>query len=81
MIAVFSIFAGLRLVEFKEIGVGLAAAVAVDATLVRGVALPAVVSLIGRRWRVLPGRVAEAQVAESQSVSEWDSTQLAGGGR
>ena len=55
MIAVFSIFAGLRLVEFKELGVALAAAIAVDATLVRGVALPAVVSLIGRRWKVDAG--------------------------
>lgn len=69
MIAVFSIFAGLRLVEFKEIGIALAAAVAVDATLVRGVALPAVVSLIGRRWKV-----DRASGAPSPSVSDGKST-------
>jgi RND superfamily putative drug exporter len=53
MVAVFSVFATLRLVENKELGVGLAAAILIDATLVRGVALPAVVALLGDRgWRV-----------------------------
>ncbi len=37
MVAVFSIFATLSMVEFKMMGVGLAAAVLLDATLVRGV--------------------------------------------
>lgn len=69
MIAVFAIFAGLRLVEFKELGIALAAAVAVDATLVRAVALPAVVSLIGRRWKV--GRELRG---DRPSVTEWQST-------
>jgi RND superfamily putative drug exporter len=49
MIAVFSVFATLPLLEFKQLGVGLAAAVALDATLVRGVALPAVLTLLGDR--------------------------------
>ena len=53
MVAVFAIFATLRLVENKQLGVGLASAILIDATLVRGVALPAIVSLIGDRgWRV-----------------------------
>jgi RND superfamily putative drug exporter len=52
MVAVFAIFASLRLLEFKQLGVGLAAAILLDATLVRGVALPAAVTLLGeRRWR------------------------------
>ena len=38
----------LRLLEFKQLGVGLAAAILLDATLVRGVALPAAVTLLGR---------------------------------
>lgn len=55
MVAVFSIFATLDVITFKQLGVGLAAAVLIDATLVRGVALPAVVALLGERgWR-MPG--------------------------
>jgi len=55
MFAVFAVLATLRLVEFKQLGVGLAASIALDATLVRGVALPAAVCLLGRRgWRVRP---------------------------
>jgi uncharacterized membrane protein YdfJ with MMPL/SSD domain len=53
MVAVFSIFATLGLITFKQLGVGLAAAVLLDATLVRGVALPAVVALLGERgWPI-----------------------------
>jgi uncharacterized membrane protein YdfJ with MMPL/SSD domain len=49
MIAVFSVFASLHLLEFKQLGVGLAVAILLDATIVRTVALPAVVTLLGRR--------------------------------
>jgi RND superfamily putative drug exporter len=49
MIAVFSVFATLPLLEFKQLGVGLAAAIALDATVVRGVALPAALTLLGDR--------------------------------
>ena len=53
MVAVFAVFATLRMVENKQLGVGLATAVLLDATIVRGVALPAVVTLLGDRgWRV-----------------------------
>ncbi len=48
MIAVFSIFATLSLVDLQEFGVGLAAAVAIDATLIRGVVLPASMKLLGK---------------------------------
>src|SRR5919204_3663438 len=41
MVAVFSIFATLSMLFFKQFGVGLAAAILIDATLVRGVLLPA----------------------------------------
>lgn len=58
MVAVFSIFATLGLINFKQLGVGLAAAVLLDATLVRGVALPAVVALLGERgWRIRDARM------------------------
>jgi uncharacterized membrane protein YdfJ with MMPL/SSD domain len=55
MVAVFSVFAMLRLPDMKQMGVGLAAAVLLDATIVRGFALPAVVTLLGERgWRIKP---------------------------
>jgi uncharacterized membrane protein YdfJ with MMPL/SSD domain len=47
MVAVFAIFATLSSLEFKEFGVGLAAAVLIDATVIRGVLLPAVMKLLG----------------------------------
>jgi uncharacterized membrane protein YdfJ with MMPL/SSD domain len=47
MIAVFSIFATLSAVEFKQFGVGLAVAVLIDATIIRGVLLPATMKLLG----------------------------------
>lgn len=51
MVAVFSVFATLRALEFKELGVGLALAILIDATLVRGVALPAAITLVSdRSW-------------------------------
>jgi uncharacterized membrane protein YdfJ with MMPL/SSD domain len=49
MVAVFSVFATLPLLEFKQLGIGLAAAIALDATIVRGLALPAVLTLLGDR--------------------------------
>jgi len=47
MVGVFSIFATLPILDMKEFGVGLAAAVLIDATLVRGVLLPAGMKLLG----------------------------------
>jgi RND superfamily putative drug exporter len=64
MVAVFSLFAMLRLPEMKQLGVGLGAAILIDATIVRGVALPALVTLLGeRRWRVRPLRGRRAIIA------------------
>jgi RND superfamily putative drug exporter len=48
MVAIFAIFPTLPLVEMKMIGVALAAGVLIDATLVRGIALPAAIALLGR---------------------------------
>jgi MMPL family protein len=47
MIAVFSIFATPSSIDFKEMGVGLALAVLIDATIVRAVLLPARTKLLG----------------------------------
>ena len=47
MVAVFAIFATLGMLDFKMMGVGLAVAVFVDATVVRAVLLPATMKLLG----------------------------------
>ena len=47
MVAVFAIFATLGLVDMKMMGVGLAVAVLLDATIVRAVLLPATMTLLG----------------------------------
>ena len=49
MVAVFSVLATLSIVQTKMLGVGLAVAVLIDATVVRGVLLPAALSLLGER--------------------------------
>ncbi|HVV90080.1 MAG TPA: MMPL family transporter, partial [Solirubrobacterales bacterium] len=54
MVAVFAIFATLSFLEFKEMGVGLAAAILIDATIIRGVLLPATMKLLGERNWYLP---------------------------
>jgi RND superfamily putative drug exporter len=54
MVAVFSIFATLSVIEFKMFGIGMASAVLIDATVVRGILLPAVMSLLGGRTWYLP---------------------------
>jgi uncharacterized membrane protein YdfJ with MMPL/SSD domain len=47
MVAVFGIFATLQFIDMKQFGVGLSAAILIDATLVRGVLLPATMKLLG----------------------------------
>src|SRR5262249_18135580 len=54
MVAVFAIFGSLRMVEFKQMGVGLAVAVLLDARIVRAVLLPAAMTLLGERNWYLP---------------------------
>jgi RND superfamily putative drug exporter len=51
MVAVFSILVSIPLVDLKILGVGTAAAVLIDATVVRGVLVPAALALLGdRAW-------------------------------
>jgi uncharacterized membrane protein YdfJ with MMPL/SSD domain len=54
MVAVFAIFATLSFLDFKEMGIGLAAAILIDATIIRGVLLPATMKLLGDRNWYLP---------------------------
>jgi len=75
MVAVFSIFATLSVIEFKMIGIGLATAILIDATVVRGILMPAAMSLLGERnWYLprwlawLPGGRGRHAVAEVTGV-------------
>jgi RND superfamily putative drug exporter len=54
MVAVFSIFAMLSTIDMKQLGVGLGVAVLLDATIIRGVLLPATMKLLGRWNWYLP---------------------------
>ena len=54
MVFVFLSFATLPMVSTKEMGVGLAVAVLLDATIVRACLLPATMKLLGRRNWYLP---------------------------
>ena len=47
MVGVFGVFALMPIVDMKEMGIGLAAAILIDATIVRGVLLPATMKLLG----------------------------------
>ena len=55
MVAVFSVFATLSILDMKEMGIGLAVAVLIDATIVRAIMLPAAMKLLGERNWYLPG--------------------------
>jgi uncharacterized membrane protein YdfJ with MMPL/SSD domain len=74
MVAVFAIFATLRTLDIKQLGVGLAVAVLIDATLIRGVLLPAAMKLLGEwnwylpRWlEWLPRLNVEAEIHEDEA--------------
>ncbi len=75
MVAVFSIFATLTIIDMKEMGIGLAVAVLIDATIVRAILLPAAMKLLGERNWYLPsalgwlprGRGAESEVEPARA--------------
>jgi RND superfamily putative drug exporter len=54
MVAVFAVFGSLSMQDFKQLGVGLAIAILLDATLIRVVLLPSVMALLGERNWYLP---------------------------
>jgi uncharacterized membrane protein YdfJ with MMPL/SSD domain len=47
MVGVFAVFITLTFLDFKEMGFGLAVAVLIDATIIRGILLPASMTLLG----------------------------------
>jgi RND superfamily putative drug exporter len=66
MVAVFGVFVTLSAIEYKMLGIGMAMAILIDATLVRGVLLPAALALLGRR--ALP-RVTAADASAGSAPS------------
>jgi uncharacterized membrane protein YdfJ with MMPL/SSD domain len=54
MVGVFAIFGTLTIIDYKMLGVGLAFAIFIDATIVRAVLLPATMKLLGDRNWYLP---------------------------
>ena len=80
MVCVFALFGTLSSLELKQAGVGLAAAVLIDATVIRALLLPATMKLLGaRNWylsrwlewlpRVEPGEPSAAPEASPAPVS------------
>jgi uncharacterized membrane protein YdfJ with MMPL/SSD domain len=75
MVGVFSIFGTLSRIDLKQLGVGLAAAILIDATIVRAVLLPASMALLGRwnwylpRWLEWLPRVHQAPPAVAGAES------------
>ena len=57
MVAVFGVFATLSSIVFKQLGIGLAVAILIDATLVRAILLPATMKLLGDRNWYLPKKL------------------------
>ena len=68
MVSVFAIFATLSMMEMKMMGVGLSAAILIDATVIRLVMLPAILVLLGDRawWPTKPARPAGEVVDEPE---------------
>jgi RND superfamily putative drug exporter len=70
MVAVFALFASLSTLELKQMGVGLAVAVLLDATIIRGVLLPATMKILGRANWYLPrslGWIPRLELAEARA--------------
>ena len=70
MVAVFSVFATLSATEFKQMGVGLAAAILIDATIVRAVLLPATMKLLGDWNWYLPKKLSWLPKLEHERAPE-----------
>jgi putative drug exporter of the RND superfamily len=87
MVFVFSVFVTLSFLDFKEMGVGLAAAVLIDATIVRGVLLPATMKILGDwnwylpkwlEWLPHVGPADTALPAESDAAEPVEAPEPAG---
>ncbi|MFB7837292.1 MMPL family transporter [Streptomyces sp. NPDC056056] len=71
MVAVFAVFGTLSMVEFKQLGVGLAAAILLDAVVIRIFVLPALMTALGR-WNWWPGGLGPASRGRHAARSDAD---------
>ncbi len=84
MVGAFAIFATLPILDMKEMGVGLAAAVLIDATIVRAVLLPASMKLLGDwnwylpRWLNWLPKLEKAKQAAPEPAQPEPSLALSG---
>lgn len=75
MVSVFAIFATLSMNEMKQMGVGLAVAVFIDAMIVRVLVLPSLMALLGRaNW--WPGRIKRDVTSPASPVVDHPTEQL-----
>ncbi|HEU5263286.1 MAG TPA: MMPL family transporter, partial [Gaiellaceae bacterium] len=70
MVLVFGVFALMPLLDMKEMGIGLAAAILIDATIVRAVLLPATMKLLGKWNWYLPTWLAWLPSLEHERTPE-----------
>ena len=70
MVGVFAIFGTLSIIDFKMLGIGLAVAIFIDATLVRAVLLPATMKLLGDRNWYLPSKLGWLPSLEHEGSTE-----------
>jgi RND superfamily putative drug exporter len=76
MVAVFGVFATLSFIDFKQMGIGLAFAILIDATVIRGVLLPASMKLLGEwNWYLpswlewIPGKSATQEDSSDDALT------------
>jgi RND superfamily putative drug exporter len=68
MVGVFGVFATLSSIVFKQLGIGLAVAILLDATLVRAILLPAAMKLLGDKNWYLPRKLGWLPHIEHEAV-------------
>ena len=69
MVGVFGVFATLSSIVFKQLGIGLAVAILLDATLVRAILLPATMKLLGDKNWYLPRSWAGCRISSTSPRS------------
>jgi RND superfamily putative drug exporter len=81
MVGVFAIFGSLSTLDLKQLGVGLATAILIDATIIRAVVLPSAMALLGRWNWWAPRFMRPAQTAAPTAVEPAVTRAMTGAGR
>jgi RND superfamily putative drug exporter len=80
MVGVFSIFATLSTVDMKQLGIGLAAAILLDATIIRAVVLPSLMTMLGRANWWAPRFLHPRPGTAAATATEQRQPEMAGAG-